>query len=117
MYRRLEDFKGDEAWDVIIELVDPIAEIATDEDVKKAITTDLKSAAKAIVKNHKAAATTVLAVLSERDPEELRATINPIDIMAGVLSILQDANVINLFLSQGLKMETSSGSASVNTSE
>lgn len=119
MYKKLNDFKGDAAWDVLIDIVDPIATIATDEEVKKAFTNkaEIKDFARAVVKNHKAEATKILAALAEKDYETFRNEITVTDILLGVLSILKDREVIDLFLSQGLTTETTSISASETTAE
>ena len=108
MYKKLNDFKGDKAWDVLVDLVDPIACIATDEAVQAAFKgkAEIKELAKTIVKGHKADVTAILATLAEKDYETFKDEITPTDILLGVVSILNDREIIDLFLSQGQIKET-----------
>ncbi len=101
-FTKLSEIKGEEeAWDVVAELIDPIADIATDEKIRLALTgeakLDKKAAAKYVVKAHKKEATKILALLSGQDYDTFKATITPADIFLGVITVLNDRELIDLF--------------------
>lgn len=109
-FKRLCDFKGeDEAWDVIGELIDPLSDIATDPDISRMLTekADKKTAAKYIVSKHKTSATKILALLAGEDYETFKQKITPAAILIGVITVLNDRELIDLFMSQGLTMDES----------
>lgn len=106
MFKKLCDFKGEEeAWNAIAELIDPLADIAADEKIKEMLTgksqIDKKSAAKYIVSNHKESATRILALLAGETYEKFKAEITPPTIFLGVITVLSDKELIDLFLLQG----------------
>ena len=104
-YLKLTDFKGeDKAWEVIAELIEPLSEIASnlnlaeklkDKDAKKS------EIAKVICKDYKTPATKILAILSDTDYETFKETVTPADILLGVITVLNDKELTDLFLSQG----------------
>ena len=105
-FKKLCDFKGEnEAWKVIGELIDPLADIASDEKIREMLTgksgLDKKGAAKYICSNHKENATKILAILAGEEYEKFRAKITPATIFLGVVTVLNDKELIDLFLSQG----------------
>lgn len=104
-YKKLSEFKGeDAAWDVIAELIEPLSEIASnlnlaeklkDKDAKKS------EIAKVICKDYKTPATKILAILSDTNYETFKESVTPADILLGVITVLNDKELTDLFLSQG----------------
>ena len=103
-FKKLSDFKGEEeAWGVIAELIEPLGEIAEGGEIVKKFTSDTPKAeiAKYVIKNHKSPATKILAILACVDYETFKETITPGDILIGVVSVLNDKELVDLFMSQG----------------
>ena len=106
VFKKLNDFKGEEeAWTLVAELIDPLSDIATDEKIGAMLAgkakMSKKDAAKYIVSNHKEAATRILALLASQDYETFKKEITPALIFMGVVTVLNDTELIDLFLSQG----------------
>ena len=70
--KRLEDYKGAEALELWADLLDPLMEILTDDDIKKVTQSGQSSAkiASTILKNHSKAAEEILLRI---DPEPIDA--------------------------------------------
>lgn len=104
MFKKLCDFKGEEeAWNAIAELIEPLSDIASDTKVGAYLTGEGNKgdAAKYIATEHRIAATKILAVLAGQDYEAFKKTITPAVILIGVVTILNDKELIDLFRSQG----------------
>jgi len=114
---KLSDYKGEEALDILADLIDPVVEISSDKEIATHLRArEITQAVKAAIKNHKKAIIEILAVLDGEDP----ATYEPgvFALPTKLLEILNDPEFINLFQPQGQTTdETSSGSATVNTEE
>ena len=111
---KLSELKGEEALDVLADLIEPAAEIMTDKEVVDAVRSGatLKGVKKAI-KNHKRAVITMLAVLDRQDPEQY--TVNFVTLPVKLLELMNDLELKSLFISQGQKGDAaSSGSVSEN---
>jgi hypothetical protein len=114
---KLSEIKGEEALDVLADIMEPAAIIMADERVLETVQSEpqLVAAAK-ILKWHKKEILTVLAYLNQEDPETFKPSILALPRM--VLELINDPEVKDLFRSQGLTMEgESSISASENTAE
>lgn len=110
---KLSDIKGEEALDVLADLLEPAAEILSDKEVKTAFNKSPLVGAKVAIKNHKKAVLTVLAVCDGADPATYKP--NVFSLPAKLLEILNDPEIIGLFNWQGQTDKTSSGSATENT--
>lgn len=98
---RLSDIKGEDAIEVLANVLDPITEIAADEKVKKAFMggyTKLQ-AAQTIMKLHPKAILKVFAILEREDPETYEPTL--LEIPAKILDVLNDPAFTQFFGSQG----------------
>ena len=119
-FKKLCDFKGEaEAWDAIAKLIEPLADIATDSTIGEFLTGKAKATkieiAQHIAKKHYAPATKILSILAEQDYDDFKKTVNPAMILTGIITILNDKEMIDLFRSQGSMMgESNSGSATGN---
>ena len=111
---KLSDYKGEEALDLIVELLDPITKIMSDKQVAEAYQKVSKlEAIKIAIKNHKTEVIEILAILAGEDPEEYEVNIFTLPVKN--LQILNDPELIKLFGSQGQTGGAkSSGSVSEN---
>jgi hypothetical protein len=95
--RKLSEIKGEEALDVLAEIIEPAAEIFTDEAVKKALTEGKNKleAVKVVLKNHKKAVIAVMAALEGVAAEEYQPQLLALPAM--LLEVLNDPELQKLF--------------------
>lgn len=95
--RKLSEIKGEEALDVLAEIIEPAAEIFTDEAVKKALTEGKNKleAVKVVLKNHKKAVIAVMAALEGVAVEEYQPPLLALPAM--LLEVLNDPDLQKLF--------------------
>lgn len=111
---KLSDYKGEEALDLIVEILEPITKIMSDKEIAEAYQKVSKlEAIKIAIKNHKKEVIEILAILDGANPAEYEINIFTLPIK--ILEILNDPELIKLF---GLQGQTggaiSSGSVSEN---
>lgn len=95
--KRLSDFKDDKAFEIVAELLDPITAIATDKDnLMKGKKTRVE-VAKAVFINHKDDVKKIIAILSEKDVDELE--INAATLFSDFLTLLSDPDFMGFFKS------------------
>ena len=111
---KLSEIKGEQALDVLADLIEPASEIMTDKMVVASAKNGQKMRAiKLAIKNHKRAVIEILAALDGAEADEYE--VNVLTLPAKLLEILNDPLVMGLFTSQGQNLEkTSSGSAMEN---
>ena len=119
---RLSEIKGEDALDVIAEILEPAATILADAEVKAVI--DARKPyiiiAKTILSRQKKAILEVLAVLNRKDPKEFKPSLIELPIMLIHLleDIAENQELMSLFQSQNPMMgSVSSGSVTENTKE
>ena len=114
--KRLSEYKGDEAIDLLADLMDPVVEIISDAEVAKMLQTKrIAAAVKPILKSHKEAVICILALLNGKSAEEYKNEVNVFTIPKAILEILNDPDLMSLFTSaEQTEGVTSSGSASEN---
>ena len=115
---KLSDIRGEEALDVLAELVDPAVEIMADEEIAEIVRSKQPKIGlvKPILKNHKKSLIQIFAALEREDPEEYVKNMNILTLPSMLIDLLNDPAIVELFSSQGQKMEDeSSGSATENT--
>ena len=96
----LSDYKGEEALDIIVELLEPITKIMSDKEIAEAYQKVSKlEAIKIAIKNHKKEVIEILAILDGEDPAKYE--VNIFTLPAKILEILNDPEFLNLFGSQG----------------
>jgi hypothetical protein len=95
--RKLSEIKGEEALDVLAEIIEPAAEIFTDEAVKKALTEGKNKleAVKVVLKNHKKAVIAVMAALEGVAVKEYQPPLLALPTM--LMEILNDPELQKLF--------------------
>ena len=98
---KLREYKGEEALDVLADLIDPITEICQDTDMIQMLQDNGKvsNACKMLLKNHKKQVIEIMAAIDRKDPDEYQ--INVFTLPMKLLDILNDPDVQKLFTSQG----------------
>ena len=109
---KYKEINGEEALDVLADLLDPVEVIAKDKDLVKLIRGHrFKEAAQMALRSYKSEVLTILALLNRENPETYKPNIFMIPAM--LLELLNDPEITSLFLSQVQETEeTSSGPAS-----
>lgn len=95
--RKLSEIKGEEALNVLAEIIEPAAEIFTDENVKNALKAENNKAkaAKIILKDHNKAVLTLMAALEGVPFEEYQPTLFALPSL--ILGVLNDPELNSLF--------------------
>ena len=127
---RLSDIKGDRVFDVIADIIDPIANIASDETAsalfkreklpegmtaKAFLLERARKAVPALLKGHKGDIITVLATIAGVSADDYRASLTLAKLMQDTAELLTDEAFCELFISA--QSGTSSVSAQENTKE
>lgn len=115
---RLSDYKGEEALDVLADIIEPLTIILTDkeiQDLSKEKAAPIKYV-KPALKNHKSEVIGILARLENKPVEEFEKEVTIFTLPKLVLEFINDSEVQSLFRSQGqVTPLASSGSAMENT--
>lgn len=121
---RLSDIKGDRVFDVIADIIDPIANIASDETAsalfkreklpegmtaKAFLLERARKAVPALLKGHKSDIITVLATIEGISAYDYRASLTLAKLMQDTAELLTDEAFGELFISA--QSENNSGSA------
>ena len=127
---RLSDIKGDRVFDVIADIIDPIANIASDETAsalfkreklpegmtaKEFLLERARKAVPALLRGHKSDIITVLATIEGVSADDYRESLTLAKLMQDAAELLTDEAFGDLFISA--QSGTSSGSAQENTME
>lgn len=117
--KRLSEYKGDAALDLLADMIDPVVEIISDAEVAKLLQAKrIPAAVKPILKSHKESVLAILALLNGKSVEEYKNEVNVFTIPKAILELLNDPDLVSLFTSaEQTEGVTSSGSASENTEE
>lgn len=128
---KLSDIKGERVFDVVADIIDPISNIAEDEEFKaifKKVTPPkdvdkkafamqiaakrLKKYAPALLRSHKGDVITIMASIEGVTPEEYAASLNLAKLMTDAAELVTDKAFLDLFTSpQPEAEETASGAA------
>lgn len=112
--RKLSEIKGEDALDVLAELIEPLAEFAQDKlFVDLVRRKEYLKACPYAIRSHKKALLRALAILEGVDPAEYNPSL--IELPARLLEFFNDPELVLLFPSE--QTVTSSGSASESTEE
>ena len=127
---RFSDIKGDRVFDVIADIIDPIANIASDETAsalfkreklpegmtaKSFLLERARKAVPALLKGHKIDIITVLSTIEGVSADDYRSSLTLAKLMQDTAELLTDEAFGELFISA--QSGTSSGSAQENTEE
>ena len=121
---RLSDIKGDRTLEVIAEIIDPIANIAEDEEssamfkreklpdgmtAKKFLMKRVRKSLPVLLKGHKADIIAILSAIEGVSAEEYAGALNLVKLVKDCTDLLTDEAFMELFISA--QSETNSGSA------
>ena len=127
---RLSDIKGDRTLEVIAEIIEPIANIAEDEEasamfkreklpdgmtVKKFLMKRVRKSLPVLLKGHKADIIAILSSIEGVSAEEYAGSLNLVKLVKDCTDLLTDEVFMELFISA--QSGTSSGSARENIVE
>lgn len=125
---RLSDIKGERTLEVIADIIDPIANIAEDEEAsalfkreklpegmtaKKFLLQRARKSAPALLKGHKEDIISILAAIEGTTPDEYAGALNLVKLIKDTVDLLTDEAFGVLFISA--QSGTSSGSALEST--
>lgn len=112
--RKLSEIKGEDALDILADLIEPMAEFTEDDlFVKYVRSGNHIQAVRRAIKGHKRAVLTVMALLEGEDVKTYSPSI--LRLPAMLIELFNDPDLVALF--QSAETETSSGSATENTEE
>ena len=121
---RLSDIKGDRTLEVIAEIIDPIANIAEDEEAsamfkreklpdgmtaKKFLMKRIRKSLPVLLKGHKADIIAILSAIEGVGAEEYAGALNLVKLVKDCTDLLTDEAFMELFISA--QSENNSGSA------
>lgn len=125
---RLSDIKGERTLEVIADIIDPIANIAEDEEAsglfrkeklpkgmtpKKFLLQRARKAVPALLKGHKGDIIAILSAIEGTTAEEYTASLNLVKLTKDAIDLVSDEAFTTLFISA--QSGTSSGSAPEST--
>lgn len=125
---RLSDIQGERVFDVIADIIDPIANIAEDEQAsamfrreklpdgmtaKQFVTQRARKALPALLKGHKGDIIAILAAIEGVSADDYKGALNLVKLMRDATELLADDAFTALFISA--QSGKSSGSAQENT--
>ena len=115
--RKLSEIKGEDALDVLADILEPAAEIMTDKELVGLVRANKRiKAVSFALKNHKKAVITILAVIDGENPETYSPGLAILPIK--LLELFNDPDMIQVFYSQSPNEDgITSGSAMVSTGE
>ena len=112
--RKLSEIKGEDALDVLAEIIEPVSEIANDQVFIAYIRSGKKvPAIRLAIRDHKKAILTIMANLEGEDPKTYSPSLIKLPML--LLELLNDPELALLF--QQEQTVTTSGSATGNTVE
>lgn len=125
---KLSDIKGERTLDVIADIIDPIANIAEDEEAsalfrkeklpegmtaKSFLLQRAKKAIPALLRGHKGDIISILSTIEGTTKEEYTASLNLVKLTKDAVELVSDEAFMTLFISA--QSGTSSGSAPEST--
>ena len=120
---KITEYKGEDAIDLLADIMEPAGEIIGDPKVEELFTTSginvgllTRGLIKHILKNHKKALLQIMARLENVPYDEYVKTVNIFTLPKKALEMLDDKELMDFFVSQGLKKGgVSFGSVMENT--
>ena len=112
--RKLSEIKGEDALDILADLIEPLSEFSQDEKFVSLVRSkQMIPAVQQAIKGHKKAVLKTMALLEGEDPKTYQPPL--LRLPAMLLEILNDPDLLVLFPPE--QTVTSSGSATENTEE
>lgn len=104
---KLSDYKGEDAIEVLADIIEPLALILSDKDIRELLSNKKDGTAvapiklvKPALKNHKREVLEILARIENMPVDEYAETVNVFTLPKQVLDFVNDPNVQSLFTSQ-----------------
>lgn len=95
--RKLSEIKGEEALDVMAEILEPIVEIANDEDVRAGFDTNVAKCVSVALKKYKKQILEILASINGKSVDETCEEIDLLSLPSYILDVLSDPAIKRLF--------------------
>lgn len=95
--RKLSEIKGEEAIDVLAEILEPITMISSDEEVKAGFETNVAKCVSIALKKYKKEVLEILACVNGKSVEETCEEIGVLSLPAYVMEILEEPAIQSLF--------------------
>ncbi len=114
---KLSDYKGEDAIDLLADLLEPISKICTDEVLQKKVEAEehqLKIVAY-LLRSHKHEVIEIMARIDGVDPAEYK--VSALTLPLKVIELLNDKEVAELFQSQGQSLTGAPFGSATETSE
>lgn len=95
--RKLSEIKGEEALDVLAEILEPIVEIANDEDVRAGFDTNIAKCVSVALKKYKKQILEIFASINGKSVDETCEEIDLLSLPSYILDVLSDPAIRRLF--------------------
>ena len=113
---KLSEYQGEDALDVLADLIEPAGEIMSDKQIGDVFKENRFRAIGLAIKNHKKAVMQIMATMDGVPVEEYKCNVFTLPVK--ILELLNDPDIVQLFTYQGQTGDAdSSGSASANIEE
>ena len=113
---KLSEYQGEEALDLLADLIEPAGEIMSDKEIGEVFKKNRFKAIGMAIKNHKKAVMQIMAAMDGVPVDEYK--FNVFTLPLKILEILNDPGLVQFFTCQGQTGDAkSSGSVSENTEE
>lgn len=114
---KITDFKGEEALDLLVNIMEPVTIIFADKAVRDAYKSQPKLLlVKTVVKSHKAEVLEIMAMLNGMSADEYKAVITIPGLIRQMLELINDKELQSFLESQAAETEsTASGLPTENT--
>ena len=110
---KLSEYQGEDALDLLADLIEPAGEIMSDKQIGDIFKENRFKAIGLAIKNHKRAVMQILATMDGVPVEEYKCNVFTLPVK--ILELLNDPDLVQLFTYQGQTGDAnSSGSASEN---
>lgn len=114
---KITDFKGEEALDLLVNIMEPVTIIFADKAVRDAYKSQPKLLlVKTVIKSHKAEVLEIMAMLNGMSADEYKAVITIPGLIRQMLELINDKELQSFLESQAAETEsTASGLPTENT--
>ena len=115
---RLSDFENEDALDLLADIIEPMSEIMSDQNIVKTYKSGkpMMFTVAEILRTHKQSTIEIVAAMHKEKPEKIK--FNVITLTKDILDILNDTQIQQVFTLQSQTQENnSSGSATESTGE
>lgn len=114
---KLSSFENEDGLELLAEIIDPVSEIVADKEFQTLIQNHkIKDSVKVLLRNHPKSVVHILAALDKVSVEDYHG--NVVTMTKSLFELLDDKEVLELFISQGqIEEGNASGSAMESTED